>query len=58
MKKLNCSDAGFDCSGVISASSDEEVLRQASEHAFKVHGVKVTTEMASQLKSLIRDEAK
>jgi predicted small metal-binding protein len=56
MKKLNCCDVGFDCPGVINANSEEEVLTQAAKHAFEVHGVKVTAEMAAQIKTLIKDE--
>lgn len=56
MKKLNCRDVGFDCPGVINANSEEEVLTQAAKHAFEVHGVKVTAEMAAQIKTLIKDE--
>jgi predicted small metal-binding protein len=57
MKKLNCRDVGFDCPGVIRASSEEEVLTEAAQHALKVHGVAVTKEMAAQIKSLIIEEA-
>lgn len=56
MKTLHCSDAGFDCKGVIRASSDEEVLRQAAEHARTVHGVQPSPELARQLKTLIKEE--
>jgi predicted small metal-binding protein len=56
MKTLHCRDAGFDCEHVVCAESEEEVLRQAAEHAQTVHNVKVTPELAEQVKSLIRDE--
>ncbi len=56
MKKLNCSDAGFDCKGVLTASTEEEILQQAAVHAKEVHGVTVTPEMVQQIKSLIKDE--
>lgn len=56
MKTLHCSDAGFDCEGVIKATTEEEVLNQAAKHALDVHGVTVTPELATQLKTLIRDE--
>ncbi len=55
MKTLHCRDAGFDCAGVIEASTEEEVLRQAAQHAQEVHGVSVTPQLAEQLKSLIKD---
>ena len=56
MKTLHCSDAGFDCKAVVHASTEEEVLAQAVEHAKTVHGVMVTPEMADQIKTLIKDE--
>lgn len=56
MKTLHCRDAGFDCQGVISASTEEEVLNQAAQHALEVHGVKVTPELVEQLKPLIKDD--
>ena len=58
MKKLQCCDLGFDCPGVVRANTEEEVLAQAAQHALEVHGVTVTTEMAAQIKTLIKDEVK
>lgn len=56
MKTLHCSDAGFDCKGVIQASTEDEVLTQAVQHAREVHGVAVTPEMAARLRTLIKEE--
>jgi len=56
MKVLRCRDVGFDCDGEIRAQSEEEVLRQAAEHAQTAHGVQVTPELAAQVQSHIRDE--
>jgi predicted small metal-binding protein len=56
MKTLHCKDAGFDCQGIIRATSEEEVLNQAARHATDVHGVTVTPELAEQLRTLIKDE--
>ncbi|HXL56160.1 MAG TPA: DUF1059 domain-containing protein [Chitinophagaceae bacterium] len=56
MKTLHCSDAGFDCKGVITAGTEEEVLQQAAIHAKEVHGVTVTPGLAEQIKTLIKDE--
>ena len=58
MKTLNCRDAGFDCDAQIQASTNEEVLAQAADHASSVHGVTVTSEMAEGLKSLIHEDVK
>jgi predicted small metal-binding protein len=57
MKILRCRDAGFDCDYEIRAQSEEEVLREAAEHAQQVHRVEVTPELAAQVQSLIRDLA-
>ena len=56
MKTLHCADAGFDCKGVITANTEEEVLQQAAVHAKEVHDVTVTPELAEQLKTLIKEE--
>jgi predicted small metal-binding protein len=56
MKTLHCRDLGFDCPGVIRANTEEEILKQAAQHAQEVHGVTVTPELAQQIKGLIRDE--
>ena len=56
MKTLHCSDAGFDCKAVVTASTEEEVLTQAAQHAQQVHGVTVTPEMAEKIRTKIKDE--
>ncbi len=56
MKTLHCRDAGFDCAGEIRAASEEEILRQAAEHALAAHNVQVTPELAAQLITLIKEE--
>ncbi|UFH53928.1 DUF1059 domain-containing protein [Spirosoma sp. KNUC1025] len=56
MKTLHCRDAGFDCEAVVQATTEEEVLAQAAQHAQAVHGVTVTPELAAGIKSLIRDK--
>lgn len=55
MFELRCRDAGFDCAGVVTGRTREEVLRQAAEHAAQVHQVQVTPEMAAQISTLVRD---
>ena len=55
MKIVHCHDIGFECDQEIRAESEEEVLRQAAEHAHSVHGVMVTPEVAAQVQSHIRD---
>jgi predicted small metal-binding protein len=55
MKVLHCRDVGFECDGVIRAQSEEEVLRQAAEHAQTQHGVQFTPELAAQVRRHISD---
>lgn len=57
MKTLRCRDAGFDCDKEIQAHTEAAILAQAAEHAEKVHKVKVTPELADQIRGLIRDDA-
>ncbi|HEU4800414.1 MAG TPA: DUF1059 domain-containing protein [Gemmatimonadales bacterium] len=55
MKELRCRDVGFDCEKVLRAESEEEILRQAAEHAGRDHGLtELTPETARQVASKIR----
>lgn len=56
MKTLRCRDAGFDCDKEIKASTTDEVMSQAARHAMEAHDVKVTPELAVQIKALIREK--
>ena len=56
MKTLHCRDIGFDCEAVVKATTEEEVLQQAAQHAHDVHHITVTPELAQQVKTLIKDE--
>lgn len=56
MKTLDCRDAGFDCEGKLRAENEEEILKQAAEHARTEHNVQVTPELAEQIRTLIKDE--
>ncbi|WP_137160886.1 DUF1059 domain-containing protein [Blastococcus sp. CCUG 61487] len=55
MKELRCRDAGFDCEAVVRGDTMDEVMAQARPHAEEVHGLRVTPEMAGQLRALVRD---
>jgi predicted small metal-binding protein len=56
MKELRCRELGFDCEGVVRAESEEEVLRQAAEHARAAHGVeRFDDDAVRQIRSRIRD---
>lgn len=56
-KVIHCRDLGFDCDAVIRASTEEEALHQAEDHAKNVHGLQeVTPEIEAQIKAVIREE--
>lgn len=57
MKTLRCRDAGFDCPAEMRGETEEEVLRQAAEHARVVHGLnEISREAAEKIRALIREE--
>jgi predicted small metal-binding protein len=55
MKIIRCRDLGFECDQKILAESQEEVVRQATEHAHTVHGVQITPELIAQVQPHIQD---
>lgn len=56
-KALHCRDAGFDCDFVARTDDEDELMRQVALHAKSSHGIdEVAPEMASQIKSLVREE--
>lgn len=56
MKTLKCSDVGFDCPGILTANTTEEILDQAAKHALEVHGVEVSPTQAEHISTLIKEE--
>ena len=55
MKELRCQDVGFDCKGVLRAPTEEELLKQAAEHARKDHGLKsLDAATVSKIRSKVR----
>ena len=56
-KVLHWSDVGFECDGVIRAETEEEVLKQAAEHARTVHNLQeLSEEVVGKVREAIRDE--
>lgn len=55
MKRLHCRDLGFDCEGVIQAQTEEDILRQAAQHAKEVHNFEATPELVEQVKGKIQE---
>ncbi len=57
MKVLRCRDVGFDCEGVIRAETEDEILRQAAEHAKTVHNLnEISAQVVEKIRSVIHDE--
>ncbi len=56
MFELRCKDVGFDCPAVVRGATKEDVLKQAADHAAKVHNTQVTPEMAAKVSGLVRQE--
>jgi predicted small metal-binding protein len=57
MKELRCREVGFECDAVIRAESEDEVMRQASEHGRKAHGLdRLSPEQERDIRSKIHDE--
>lgn len=55
MKELRCRELGFDCEAVVRAESEDEVLRQAAEHASREHSVtELDDATVQQIRSKIR----
>jgi predicted small metal-binding protein len=56
-KSFQCRDGGVICNAKITGEMEEDVVRQAVEHARDAHGVDLTqsTTLARYAQSLIRD---
>ena len=56
-KVFRCRDLGLDCNKVIHASTEEEVLKQAAEHAKAVHNMEtLPPEVVTKVRAAIREE--
>ncbi len=55
-KKVRCRDVGYDCEGVVSAETVEEILAKVAQHAKDAHGLgEVTEAVIAKVKSVIRE---
>ncbi len=58
-KILRCRDFGIDCPKELRAESEEDLLKLATEHAEKDHGVQVSSlppSILAMVKGAIREE--
>ena len=55
---ISCRDVGRDCDCVVQGETEEELMRNAAEHAVEDHGYKeeeiMTSEMKEKIKTYIR----
>jgi predicted small metal-binding protein len=58
MLVLRCRDMGFECEEVMRGQTEERLLQLAAKHALRTHGVKLTLDLAEQVKPYIFDEEK
>ena len=57
MKALHCGDLMKGCDFVARGETEQEVMKQAAEHAKSAHGMHhITPELAMQVRQAIRDE--
>jgi predicted small metal-binding protein len=56
-KVLRCRDVGMDCDFEVRATTEEEILQKAAEHAQSAHGMKeIPPEVVTEVRAAIRDE--
>lgn len=56
-KVLKCRDAGVDCDFEARGATEEDILRQAAEHAKKDHGMtEISPDLLAKVNAAIRDE--
>lgn len=56
-KVLRCRDVGFDCTKVVRAETEDEVLTQVAAHAQSVHGLsEITDEIVQRVRDAIHTE--
>jgi predicted small metal-binding protein len=54
MKRLACRDIGLDCDYIIKGETEEEIMKNAVQHAWEIHAIK-PEEMTSEMKVRIKD---
>jgi predicted small metal-binding protein len=57
MKDFHCRDAGMNCDFVARGNSNDEILKQAGEHARTAHNMQVTPDLRKKVEGLIHDES-
>jgi predicted small metal-binding protein len=56
-KGLRCNDVGMDCDFAVRATTEEEILQRAAEHAQPAHGMQESPhEVVAKVRAAMRDE--
>lgn len=58
MKKLTCHDIGLDCGYIIEGETDEDIIKSAEQHIWKIHAIQpeeITSEMKARITQNIRN---
>ena len=56
-KVMKCRDVGVDCDFEARGATEEDILKQAAEHAKKDHGMaEIPPNLLAKVKAAIRDE--
>jgi len=58
MLVIRCREMGFECPEVMRGQTEERILQLCAKHALRTHGVKLTLDLAEQVKPHIFDEEK
>jgi predicted small metal-binding protein len=56
MKDFHCRDAGMNCDFVARGNTNDEILRQAKNHAETTHKMTMTPDLSRKVETLIHDE--
>jgi predicted small metal-binding protein len=57
MKVIRCRDVGVDCDFEARGQTEQEVLKECTEHARSAHGMEeIPAELVMKVKAAIRDE--
>lgn len=57
VKTVSCADAGYDCSFVARAETEEDLLTQVAKHVKAEHNItEITDELVASVKSIIKEE--
>jgi predicted small metal-binding protein len=58
MLTVSCREVGMDCDYVCKGETEEEIMKNAVEHAMKDHGYKAEDLMTPELREKIRSHIK